>query len=552
MSFKLKHHLKAISFLLVVMMSILLFVGCTGTTPQDTPVVKTDPGETEDLSLPFKEKVKLTYWSPMSVNVSRTESSFGDIPLYKEIMERLNVELEFIHPAMGEEANVFSLMIASGKYPDIMESWAGYYQGGAIGALNDGVIVPLNDLIDKYCPNYKRLIGEYDDIDKQTMDNEGNYLGFPHILSKEYPVVNWGLVGRKDLFDQIGETIPPQWTIDDLETLLYKLKNETNVKWPFTMTFGGGGSIKSKPANNFLGAWETTYDYFADNDIIKYGMAEPSFKDVLTTLNKWYKDGIYDNDFMTINTPAEWEARCFGAEFGIHGVHIGAIEKTISQSQKVVPEYDLVPLPPPLPVNGNVNRMMGPLDFVGDARVSFSSQNKHLKESAMLLDYGYGEEGRILYSIGLEGESFDITDEGKFVIRDNIFNNEYGITMTDMLYRYARGMNLGSYYIHPKLYPAYWYLPVCDVALNVWTIYKGEFEKNNPLVKGIPTREENASIADQLTEIATYTDEMFVRFVTGQESLDKFDEYISVLNKMGLDDVLKVKQTHHDRYMKGN
>ncbi len=49
--------------------------------------------------------------------------------------------------------------------------------------------------------------------------------------------------------------------------------------------------------------------------------------------------------------------------------------------------------------------------------------------------------------------------------------------------------------------------------------------------------------------IDTYVSEQATKFLTGEESLDSFDNFVSQLNSMGLPEVLKIRQAAYDRYL---
>ena len=51
-----------------------------------------------------------------------------------------------------------------------------------------------------------------------------------------------------------------------------------------------------------------------------------------------------------------------------------------------------------------------------------------------------------------------------------------------------------------------------------------------------------------LTDIETYVKEMHIKYITGSESLDTFDSYLSTLKSMGIEDLLEIKQAQYDRY----
>ena len=55
--------------------------------------------------------------------------------------------------------------------------------------IKDGVILRLNDLIDKYAPNYKKVLADHPDWRKQVMNDEGDLYGFPFIRGDPFLVV---------------------------------------------------------------------------------------------------------------------------------------------------------------------------------------------------------------------------------------------------------------------------------------------------------------------------------------------------------------------------
>ncbi len=52
-----------------------------------------------------------------------------------------------------------------------------------------------------------------------------------------------------------------------------------------------------------------------------------------------------------------------------------------------------------------------------------------------------------------------------------------------------------------------------------------------------------------MTNVKTYSDEMILKFITGDESLDKFDQYIAQLKTYGIEDAIKYRQEAYDKYL---
>ena len=64
------------------------------------------------------------------------------------------------------------------------------------------------------------------------------------------------------------------------------------------------------------------------------------------------------------------------------------------------------------------------------------------------------------------------------------------------------------------------------------------------------TDEESSKITSTLTSIKTYKEEMAYSFIMGTKPLSEFDEYISQLHSMGLDEILSIYNDAVARYDK--
>ena len=51
-----------------------------------------------------------------------------------------------------------------------------------------------------------------------------------------------------------------------------------------------------------------------------------------------------------------------------------------------------------------------------------------------------------------------------------------------------------------------------------------------------------------MNEINTYRDEMTLKFILGDESLDKFDDYVKTLYDLGLERALEIQNAALERY----
>ena len=96
----------------------------------------------------------------LNSNVSATTTNLGDTPFAQELSKRTGINVEYIHPPLGQENEQFNLMIASTELPDIIEYNWSTFQGGPEQAISQNIILPLDDLINKYSPNFKTYIDD--------------------------------------------------------------------------------------------------------------------------------------------------------------------------------------------------------------------------------------------------------------------------------------------------------------------------------------------------------------------------------------------------------
>ena len=64
------------------------------------------------------------------------------------------------------------------------------------------------------------------------------------------------------------------------------------------------------------------------------------------------------------------------------------------------------------------------------------------------------------------------------------------------------------------------------------------------------TSEESEIIADHLTDIETYRDEMCIRFITGEADIEaEYENYLATLDSLGLGELQEVYSASYARYL---
>lgn len=496
------------------------FVGCSK---------KTDNDDNKDASKKSNEPITLTYWVPMHGSATKIMKSYSENEVYKELEKRTGVHIEFVHPASGQANEQFNVMIASEKLPDMISQFTEKYPGGVDKAIDDGIYLKLNDLIDKNAPNFKKIRESNPEIVRQTITDAGNIWAFPCIQTTlEEP---WrGLLIRKDWLDDLGLEVPT--TIDEWYTVLKAFKEKKNAEAPLLMPKEGydwGGA--------FLGAYDIGYEFYKRDDKVNYAFTEPGFKEYLITMNKWYKEGLIDKDFATRDDKS-FEALITS---GKAGAFIGAYEHIDFYGNIIKstdPKAELVAAPYPSLKPGEAVHYRQKDEYNKGCPTVVTTSCQKPEEAVKWLDYAYGNEGTMLFNYGVENVSYKM-ESGKPVFTELITKNPDGLAYSILSWKYK--LHMGPYLRDWKAFPTY---DKVKPAMETWA--KAGVEYVLPPLN--LTDEESREFSSKINEINTYKNEKILKLILGAEPINKFDEYTNQINKMGLDDVVKIKQDALDRY----
>jgi putative aldouronate transport system substrate-binding protein len=501
----------------------------------------------EAIKYPLQTKDTITSWEQINNNLITFFPNLADSPFGKELEKETGVKVKYTHPADGQSKDQFNLLIASNNLPDTIEyDWSTAYPGGPEKAIADKVILPLNDLIDKDAPNLKKLLQQDKELDKMIKTDSGKYYAFP-MIRPDNGLVYRGPMLRKDWLDSLGLAVPT--TIDEWEKVLTAFKEKKGATAPFTAQYvnsggqGGGWNIQEA----FIGAFHTANNFYVDDQgKVKYGPIDPQFKDALALLHKWYAAGLIDKDFALNTDSKSYDSRMMsdstGATVGLLG---GGMGRWMDAGKKKDPKYELVAAPYPTLKKGE-KPYIGQLSFKYNAPASkaITTSSKYPDLVAKWLDYAYSKPGSMLFNFGIENESYTIKD-GKPAFTDKILKDgKYSFAQMSVQYTKPNGPFLGD---ETKTLLSNTY-PEQDEAIKIWS---GTDAAKHVLPTFItPTVEESKEIAKQFPAIGNYKEEMFVKFVMGKESLDKFDDYVKQINSMGIDKVTQIYQNALDRYNK--
>lgn len=500
--------MKKIALTLACLMACTtLFTGCGGSSDQ----ANEENGQ-----------VTLTM---ISADGGRINKPDNDVLL--ELEKRTGVNLEVTLVPQSEFKNKFNVMVASASTPDIMRT-NGY---DFFDYIPQNAFMDITELVETYGTDIREKIPQ-EAWDKILY--EGKLYGIPH-----YNVpgkVN--MLARKDWMDKLGIDTPT--TLDEYRDMLLKFTYDDPDGNGQDDTYGmsTSGEINSDAAPetfvNIFGAFGIMPGFYHEKDGKVFpAFIAPEYKEALTFLRQLYvEDKVIDPDLFIVKTDQARQNLVQGKSGSYTGWWSVAPQVLMTQLKMDVvnPEAEWTIIPPISGPNGAKGTRAGNLV---NGVTSIASNCKHPEEAMKLLNYMGSDEGAMLVNLGLEGKHYTVDENGQFVSRteegqkamdekwiDYLSQIVARVDVTNMIYR----VNDPETYVHMEA--------------------AAEAEMYHNLFEGYTTEEtqkNNASL--QKLEL-----EWLVKFVTGAEPLDKFDEYVDTwLNKGGREVLQSLVDVYNER-----
>ncbi|MFK7694544.1 extracellular solute-binding protein [Paenibacillus sp. HJGM_3] len=509
-------------------------------TPNNAASATPTPGAAKEVKYPDT----VSYWVSLNPNAAATMKSYNEIAAYKELEKKTGTKVEFQHPPTGQEKDQFNLMLASGKLPDVIEyGWNGAPKG-ADSLIKEKRIIRLNELIDQYAPNLSKILKEKPEFRKMITTDEGNIYVMPFLLGDEQLSSVNGPAIRKDWLDKLG--LKPPTTISEWETVLTAFRdkdpngNGKKDEIPYLFTI--------KPDNEtdlnymFVGAYGITADFYQEDGKVKYGPLDPKFKEYLTLMNKWYKEGLLDKDYATTDGKLK-DAKVTNNQLGSFSAYAGSgVGRYMSLMQPTDPKVSIVGTTYPVLKAGDkaLGQYTYPFTGIGAA---ISSSAKNPEQIVKWLDYKYGQEGSLLFNFGVEGVSYKM-ENGYPKYTDLILNNPNKLPITQAMAQNFIANWSGPIVQDKRYIEQYFTLPEQRDAQKAWMT--ADHSKVLPPIT--LTAEESSKTSSIMNDVKTYRDEMINKFIMGAEPLENFDKFVSTIKSMGIDEAIKARQAALDRY----
>jgi putative aldouronate transport system substrate-binding protein len=474
-----------------------------GSAPTEAPAESANP---------LAQRHKITIFNP-GLNADAPHGTKDQDPVWQKIDEKFNVDLEIIMAPEQAEAKLNAL-IASGAMPDIVFT----NRAGAIKYHEQGVVLTLDDYLD----DVPALRDRYDQNRWQQMMYKGETLGVPGI---EDVTGKNGYWIRNDWLNNLNLKAPT--TAEELLDVMRAFTfddpdgNGKNDTYGFIggLTKEGVFTLGLDKLFWLFGVYPNHVDV-VDNQIV-YHNTDPRMKEAFAYVSTIINEKLIDPDYVTNSIFATHEEKMFKARAGIIIHDWRRMEPSFQEQMKEISGEvpDWITIEPPKGPRGD---QWLDVDAFQSNIISISKKTSDDPDKALrvmqVLEYMFtDQEIYPMMSYGVkdidwiqEGDSWKLL-EG-FYQTDRRWYKHWSFVRKgdDMVYFSAE---------NPKTHE-YW-------SLNQKYMYPNNVK---------PFLVDNDPLAVDRNK---YMNEMLLKFASGKESVEKFDDFIHTLeSKFQLNELL--------------
>jgi putative aldouronate transport system substrate-binding protein len=456
------------------------------------------------------------------------------------IQELTGIDIEWVVVSADGWNERVNLTFASADLPDII------MKGGIPNlsrVIEDEQLVALDTLIAAYSEGVKPLLEQYPGVDASARSADGKIYTMPGINT-----LLPNLTAHRNLWinqawlSNLGLATPT--TTDELLDVMRAIRDgdpdgdgDAGNEIPYAVEDSGAGHTARPDIIAGLFGLYSNFGY--DNTQLVGGKVsflktDPVWKDVLAYMNVLYTEGLLDNEVFT-QTGDMSIGKISTGKIGVFGLSSDDLFSAVNQDYvALAPVKSPSGLDPVIALSAN---SMGNNTFITEA-------DESPWVSFRLLDYFFTYEGSMTigcFNDALVGVTCQKLEDGTWDYSEAMVSDERGVAVAVGEACPLPGGGFG--YWRQADNSNYIYSKKVQENVPVWELY---YQKTP--VYGAPQFgvDDSDTLNEIKSDLDTYVLECQAKFITGEMSLDKWDEYVSTVAQLRGDDLVAIYQAYYD------
>jgi putative aldouronate transport system substrate-binding protein len=326
----------------------------------------------------------------------------------KYIEQKFNVNIKWDLAPTDALVDRRQLLLASGDYPEVFLEGK-FTNSDLMTYGKQGVLVTLNDLIDKYAPNLKKMMDEKPYLKEAMTAPDGNIYGIPRFNECYHCTFSQKYWINQEWLDKVGLKVPT--TTDELYTVLKAFKtqdpngNGKADEIPLTGApnkYVWNGNIDSFLMNSFIYNDNDKYLTIADGKV-DFAANKPEWKEGLAYMHKLYSEGMIDKASFTQNDQAVGQLGNREGDEVVGSITTALLSYLVDTYDDTKPRAKHWVIVPPLKGTEGV-QLAGMSQGFGEFAMAITNKASEEQQIAAIkiADYVFTEEGALYSEYGLK------------------------------------------------------------------------------------------------------------------------------------------------------
>ena len=432
-----------------------------------------------------------------------------------------------------------AVLLAGGDLPDAFLGEICFTEGEVLS--NKGLFIPLEDYIDEYMPNFKKIMEKDPQMKALATSSDGHIYGLPAKKVLRLTVWNQMFI-NKTWLDRLGLKMPS--TYKEFQNVLQEFKardangnGDPSDEIPFGAGYANSVMFFCLPFGTTVGTDNSSMMALRDGKPVFLPTTE-QYKKGVAWMNECYAQGLIDQELFTEDGSMR-DSKLMASTPVIGCAPGWTADSTFG------PNSDQYVALPPLAGPDGKRYISSDPDHAGFSRYEFLI-TRECKDPGKLLawaDKFYTEEASIQNFYGSYGIGTEKNDDGTYTVLPP------GEGMSSDTHAWVKSLrDFGPKYVSDDFNARVKYASDNGDAakLQLDAVMKQYALPAYPNVSY--TVQQLDDLRSLYTDISSYVSTFQASWVTSGGIDEQWDTYISTLNRMGLDKFLKIQTDAYDTY----